>query len=373
MNKILHLTFGLKVGGAEHLLVDMANLQAHHARVSIVIVNDEYDETLAGRISKDIEVVFIGRKEGSWSLKSVLRLWKWLRTYQPDRIHCHQHKLIGLLPFWRHKTVVTVHDVGVPTTNLKKYKKVFSISAAVQQDLLQRGRIPSSVVHNGILLEKISRKEPGTYGSEGIYKLVQVSRLYHEKKGQHIAIKALKVLHENGFPNIYFYMIGEGPSFFYLKSLVRELHLEKSVFFLGPRERSWVYTHLSDFDLLVQPSLYEGFGLAILEGIAAGLPVVASRVDGPAEILSDTPGAFLFNSGDEKDLANAVKEVMALTRQNKIEELCSVSYKMVEQSYSIHQTATNYLKSYTAVDSNHPTKTRSVATRPPDHTPVYDS
>jgi glycosyltransferase involved in cell wall biosynthesis len=268
---------------------------------------------------------------------------------KPEIIHCHQHKLIRFLPFWRKKTVMTVHDVGIPTINLKKYKKIFAISAAVQQDLLKRGQIHSCIVRNGIVVEDIRCKRAYLFNYDKSYKIVQISRLYHEKKGQHIAIQALGKLHEAGYSNLNLYFIGNGPSLEYLKKLAKELHLEQNIFFLGIRERSWIYKNLFSFDLLVQPSLYEGFGLTVIEGIAAGLPVIASKSGGPEEILADIPSGFLFNAMDQWDLVAAIKNVIDLTVQNQIEQRCVISREIVCQSFSISQTATDYLLAYSDI------------------------
>jgi glycosyltransferase involved in cell wall biosynthesis len=352
MNKIAHLIFTMEVGGAENLLVDIANEQVKYADVSIVIVNNKYDKALASRISKNIRLIYIGRKEGKWDLGALLKIWRWLINYHPDVIHCHQHNLVNLLPFWRKKAVLTVHEVGVPTVNLKKYEMVFAISAAVQRAILNRGGIQSSVIHNGIAINRIRRKITSSYNASGFYKIVQVSRLHHKIKGQQLAIEAVHNLHENGYRNIQLFLIGDGPSMDYLKELTKELNLEENVFFLGAKERTWIYENLSDFDLLIQPSLYEGFGLTIIEGIAAGLPVIASNIDGPAEILKDMPAGFLFDLNKQFDLDNTIKKVIELTTQNKVQDLCASSYEVVKEKYSISQTANNYLKKYPSYFGN---------------------
>ncbi len=349
MDKIVHLIFTMQVGGAENLLVDIANDQCRYASVTIIIVNNQYDEALIKRISNKVRVIYIGRKEGRLSLGSVLKIWKWLLVYQPDVIHCHQHNLINLLPFWRSRSVMTVHTVGVPVNNLKKYKKVFSISGAIQHDLFNRGRLRSLVVYNGVDVTGIRQRTVHSYTAEKPYQIVQVSRLHHEVKGQVLAIKVIKDLQDLGYVNVELNFIGEGPSRPYLEDLAKTLGVAHCVRFWGAKNRSWIYEHLSEFDLLVQPSLCEGFGLTIIEGIAAGLPVVASRVDGPAEILNNIPSGFLFKVSNPKEFVAGIKKVIDLTVRNQIGPLCSQSHKMIQQHYSIRKTADSYLKEYAAI------------------------
>src|SRR5205085_1985303 len=116
------------------------------------------------------------------------------------------------------------------------------------------------------------------------------------------------------------------------------------------KDRGWIYKNLNQFDLLLQPSLYEGFGLTIIEGLAAGLPVIASSIDGPAEILKDMPAGFLVDTFKSDDLVQTIEKVIAISKSNKIHELCNRSREMVNQKYSINQTAINYIENYKLSD-----------------------
>ena len=59
--------------------------------------------------------------------------------------------------------------------------------------------------------------------------------------------------------------------------MVVELNLEKHVRFLGNQSREYVYSHLKDYDLFVQPSRFEGFGLTVAEAMAACVPVLVTQ------------------------------------------------------------------------------------------------
>lgn len=73
--------------------------------------------------------------------------------------------------------------------------------------------------------------------------------------------------------------------------------------------RTDVREPLGEADIFVLPSRFEGFGLVLLEAMAAGLPVIASDVDGPAELLVDGSNGIKFAVGSERDLA---RKIMAL-------------------------------------------------------------
>ena len=67
--------------------------------------------------------------------------------------------------------------------------------------------------------------------------------------------------------------------------MVQNLHLENEVVFEGLKDQSWVYQNLCNYDLFIQPSRYEGFGLTVAEAIAAKVPVLVSNIEGPLEII----------------------------------------------------------------------------------------
>jgi glycosyltransferase involved in cell wall biosynthesis len=98
---------------------------------------------------------------------------------------------------------------------------------------------------------------------------------------------------------------GEGPR---LKLLAQKLGITDSCQFLGYREDGRAY--IAAADVLVITSLYESFGYVALEACACGTPVVASRVDGLVDIISDRVEGFLIPPGDSNALASRVVELL---------------------------------------------------------------
>ena len=80
--------------------------------------------------------------------------------------------------------------------------------------------------------------------------------------------------------------------------LTAELHAETYVRFLGKQTQDYVAAHLTDYDLFVQPSRWEGFGLTVAEAMAAGVPVLVSEGQGPAEV---TPVSYTHLRAHETD------------------------------------------------------------------------
>jgi glycosyltransferase involved in cell wall biosynthesis len=128
--------------------------------------------------------------------------------------------------------------------------------------------------------------------------------------------------------------------------MIREYHLEDQIHMLGNKDRHWVYEHLADYDLFIHPSRREGFGLSLVEAMAAGLPVIASNCDGPAEILEHGRYGILFENGSVESLAEAILKMIDMLKNGEAQTLAESAYTHALQHYSIHRTASEYINLY---------------------------
>lgn len=343
--KITHIIYSFTTGGSETMLVDIANEQVKQAEVSIVIINKIYNDVLVAKIDNRVAVYFIKRKAGSKNPVPVFRLNLLLLKMGADVLHCHNHNIVPLLlPLLRRKSVLTIHDVGVKIIYLKMFHKLFAISRIVQDDIKTRSGLEATLVYNGICTDKV--KQSQGYANDSVFKIVIISRLIHLKKGQHLAIEALYILKQKAIKNIQLDLIGEGISDAFLKDLVRKFNLGDQINFLGLKDREYVYSHLKDYDLLIQPSLYEGFGLTVVEGMSAKVPVLVSDVDGPMEVIENRKYGFHFKSGNAEDLAKQLKLIVGQYTSKEQKQLVAMAHQHVVSNFSIIQTAQNYIDNY---------------------------
>src|SRR3989338_7498561 len=112
----------------------------------------------------------------------------------------------------------------------------------------------------------------------------------------------------DGIPPWQWLLVGDGPARDRLRSLAEELGLPGQVMFAGMRDD--VASVLPMMDIFVCPSLYEGFGIAIVEAMAAGRPVVASAVGGIPEIVVHEDTGLLVPPGDAAALADALATLL---------------------------------------------------------------
>ncbi|MBX2995757.1 MAG: glycosyltransferase [Bdellovibrionaceae bacterium] len=103
---------------------------------------------------------------------------------------------------------------------------------------------------------------------------------------------------------------GDGPEEDHLKKLARELGIEKSVHFLGYRSRNQVLEDLRRCHVVLNLSLEESFGVAIVEALSTGVPVIATRVGGVPELIEDGINGYLVNlESVETDVPKALKSL----------------------------------------------------------------
>lgn len=123
-----------------------------------------------------------------------------------------------------------------------------------------------------------------------------------ERKNHEVIIKALGELKRK---DIYFALCGKGPLLEYLQNLAKELGVDKNVIFLGFRQDIPELCHATDISVF--PSKIEGLGLAGIEAMAAGVPLVSSNVHGILDYVCDGKTGFAVPPSDVKGFACAIK------------------------------------------------------------------
>ncbi len=168
------------------------------------------------------------------------------------------------------------------------------------------------VIYNGIDLpdEKAIELLPSVvlqdHGNREVKRFGTFAML-REQKGQYCSIQAIKKLNGRGY-KISLHLFGDGPDRKKLECLVRQLNLEKSVFFYGDVDQ--VAPYMCAMDAVLIPSLFESFGYVALEALALGCPILASSVGGLTEILTVTHGG-LFKAGDVASMSVVMEKFLS--------------------------------------------------------------
>lgn len=367
--RVAHIIMSLGYGGIETMLVNIANEQVKQGvEVAIIIVNDNVAQELKDRISPSVIVFQLHRIIGSKSLAFTRKLNQALEEFRPDVIHQHYGVFYNYLNSkWRNNiscsVCCTLHDMprgslgvswrwgrlfqnlvlhkGGNVMNLNRVKKVFAISNSVAEALKKDFQVDSTVVCNGIHTERFAQRPSILPG--GVFQIVQVSRLDHIKKGQDLLIEAIKKLSDKGV-NVHATFIGEGGSRAILEEMVVNLRLHNKISFLGTKSQEYLTQHLRDYDLFVQPSRFEGFGLTVAEAMAANVPVLVSEGQGPAEVTVNETYGWVFESGNSDKLADKIDYL--INDYDRCLQKVDKARKHVVEKYDVSVTASNYLKAY---------------------------
>ena len=159
-------------------------------------------------------------------------------------------------------------------------------------------------------------------------KIIMFIGRLHPVKGLEYLIKAMELLKDKN-KNAGLVLVGSGEEKEYLEILSRELDLEKDIRFLGSVTSEEIPHFMMASDVFVLPSLSEGFPNVILEAMACGLPIVATKVGGLPEIIEDSENGFLIAPKNPRQIAEKIllllendplREKMAKNNQEKVKK-----------------------------------------------------
>ena len=358
--KILHINTGLVAGGVERLLDDLLPLFKLEKNIEIELFllenkNNFFEKSLE---KNGIKIIF-SKYNNKFDLRNIFEIRKLIRKY--DVIHSHIFpsqfyvpiSLIGI----RKKPYLITTEHNTDNNRRKynflskiekylylKYNKVISISLETEIELKKWLRIGEKykekfiIIENGINLNKFSIKkeniEKNFFEKERKNKIITMIGRFDKQKDQPTLIKAIRNLED-----ISLLLVGDGVRREEYEKLAKEYEVENKIKFLGIR--SDVPKILAITDICVLSSNWEGFGLAAIEGMATGKPLIASDVDGLKQIVEGA--GITFEKGNHKELE---KELYKLIKDKEFYNKVAIKCQERAKKYDIKLTFDKYLKLY---------------------------
>ena len=230
--------------------------------------------------------------------------------------------------------------------NSRITSKLVAVSEQVAQNAIRTERLRAGkvvVIPNGIPLggqhlsaaeREASRAALGVPADALL--VMAVGRLV-PVKGHAGLLRALAHMHAGEQP-AYLALVGEGELRDKLEAQARSLGLEERVIFTGARQDADRLLQVAD--IYAQPSLREGLSIAMLEAMAAGLPVVASEVGAAGDVLTDGESGLLVPPGDEGVLIAALEDLLA--DAEKRARLGAAARERVAAEYSLQRMCEAY-------------------------------
>jgi len=361
---LAHFVYSLQIGGLEELVLNLVRkTDPDKYRLSVVVLRE--DGPLSAEIEKlGIPVHRLAGGEGfSWSLVRQLRAL--LRREKIDLIHTHDlGPLIygGLAMFLAGNRNVfhTEHSyLSQDSPRLRMFERwlsrwarmIIADSADVARVLVEEQKISRAkviTILNGIDLQRFESADPRAFRRElgvdrGALLLGTVGRLV-PVKNQSLLLRAFARLREKE-KKAHLVIVGDGPEGAALQREAVRLKLQRWVHFTGSRRD--IPQILASLDLFVLPSLSEGLSLTLLEAMAAGRPVVATRVGGNPEVIEDGHNGLLVTSDDVEELAAALQR-LASKRKTLAAGLAKQGRRTVAEKFSLEAMVRAYEKIYAA-------------------------
>lgn len=346
--------------GAESMLVELAGALSRLGCEAIVGVfrDRRFPHTEVGEEARrrGLSVEIVGC-DGRWDLGAVRRLRRLLTERRVDVIHAHGYKanLYALAAAWPNRTALlaTCHNWPNRLLTMRAYAMLdrlvlrgfdrVATASPIVAGILSRWGVDVTPLSNGVDIERFRGATP-TLGRElarGGRRLVGfVGRLVPRKGGALLLSAAEKVL--AACPDTTFVVVGEGPSRDEWEALATRLGIARNVVFTGAREdMPGVYASL---DILVLPSFEECMPMCLLEGMAAGAPVVATRVGAVPELIIPGWTGLLVEPGDVHALSGAILRLLCDPDQAR--RVGENGQAHVAQHFSAEGTARSYVALY---------------------------
>lgn len=372
--RIMFITRPSAGGIRKHLLGLATRLTGLSYELILVCPGDDAELTsLAGRGISVYPLAIPGEFHPHRDLQAILEIKGLIERLNPDLIHAHSYKagLLGLAVGWLKKgppLICTFHNPVRRQTNKlhdlgkrrllsalgKRATHIITVSQALRSEantLLGIAEEKITCIYNGIDLAEFSvpRQAKAIYDTLGIgdyrYVVGTVCRLIPEK-GLRCLIEAASIL-QGQLRGVCFVVVGEGPDRPVLEKLVREKKMEQSFVFLGFRPD--VPEILPCFDLFVLPSVEEALSLAILEAMAAKIPVIATTIGGIPEVVTAETG-ILIPPDNPHILATSIRQL--LLRPHYRRTLGRAGRERVERFFSLPQMVQRHHELYAKILSS---------------------
>jgi len=284
----------------------------------------------------------------------VFKIARIIKERKIDIVHCQRHKptVYGTLAAYlagKHLKVIS-HVRGLNRTRnfrrrllnrllFKRIARIIAVSNGVREDIVKSNSIAISekvvTVYNGINVEpfldsgltrKQARTRLGLPHKQG-FVYGTVGRLV-ETKGQEVLLRAFAKVYERS-PGSWLVFAGAGRLESKLRALASALDIHERVVFLG--FRTDIPEILKAFDVFVLPSIAEGLPGALLEAMATGIPVIASRVGGVPEILNSPDLGLMVSPSAVDELSMAMEQLYSMDEMRRNEVGKALRQRVLEE------------------------------------------
>lgn len=350
--KILYIINNLKQGGAQKNLLEVIGyLDKEKFEPWLAILEKGYEDkcNIVSAVTLGINRIYDFN-----GIKGLFKLIKLMRREKFHIVHSYlfNENIIGSIAGKIAKTPVIItsrRDTGIflqkkfyyflmyRLTNLL-VDKIICVSKAVKKAILAKEKVnfqKIEVIYNGIDIKKfqVSIDKSQIKSQLGIKEdelVIGIIANFNWVKGHKNFLEAAKAVLKE-VPNTKFLFIGDGILKNNLQSIADSLQIADRIIFTGVRND--IPELLSIIDVSINASLSEGMSNAILQSMAAGIPVVATAVDGNLETVIDGVTGMLVPPKSSKDMAEAIIKI--LKNKELAKEMGSNAKRIVKEKFTL--------------------------------------
>ncbi|MBS1625082.1 MAG: glycosyltransferase [Bacteroidetes bacterium] len=333
--KVLHIIANLRKGGAERIALDIVRELNRRSGITVrlVLLEDKIEYNISD-VRELVHVIPSSVMLSVWrrTRYDLDRLQAFVDEYRPDVIHSHlfipelvsrsleyegarwfshchwntrELKRPSLIPVCRQDII----DWRVYRYMLHRYQRYDNQFIAISQNVYEFyiSNLPAlkENIHylpNAVNLAAFRRPASAPLPPRYPIRLISIGTL-NEGKNQALQIEIARVLHSRGIA-FHLDICGDGPMRNQLSARVESLGLSQYVSILGAV--SDVQARLAESTIFLHTSLAEGFGLVLIEAMAAGLPVISLDGGGNAELMHNGTNGYLLNIQDPEAFADKI-------------------------------------------------------------------
>ena len=272
-----------------------------------------------------------------------------------DMIHVHEGKALYwalIQNFLRKKNYIITRRIDKPIKNrlflkigYKRSSYIVGLSNKIKEIIKLKFPtkkitvIPSSPDKKSLNENELTKLQNLTKDQ---FVIIQVGKLL-KIKGYETSIEVAKKI-KKIIPNVHFYFLGDGPEESNLRRLIND---EDFIHLMGYQANTTSWYKVSDIQ--IHPSLHEGLGGSILEGLLNGTNVIASNVGGIPDIIQNNINGLLFESNNAQDLS---KKIQYLYENPMLTKKFFQNNKKILKKFDINYTCKQYIEIYKEVLSN---------------------
>jgi len=328
MKPVVHIITTISRGGAENQLLTLVSEQVLEGRqVTIIFLKDLPELELEfERSGARVEKFAYGLNP----FRQVIKIRKFLR-HRNVIVHAHlpRAELIAAVAIHNHSFIVSRHNAEKFFPKAPDFLSAWisrfvvgraafciAISKAVADFMLLKNEIRNlekvRVVLYGIQKERIlASRDLVTINS--IMRIGTIARIVPQKDYPTLLQSFALILIK--FPNCTLSILGEGPELGKMKNLADSLGIQNKVHWCGKSNE--VDNFLQNLDLFVLTSIYEGFGLVLLEAMANRTPIIAANNSAIPEVIGQD-SRYLFETGNFRELSEKIIENLSVSRRSEI-------------------------------------------------------